>query len=129
MVAGGRIFSVHQPSRCHDGHSDNHGQQDISGFPGTQSGGQRSGGPKHPGGKNPRGHQREKDRSGQGFHKALEPAVFRQARKQKISILPGIICSTTGRYRNFLRISCGYPWSEPIEKGIKTLAKIIGTRI
>jgi DNA-binding transcriptional MocR family regulator len=55
--------------------------------------------------------------------------VFQQARKQKISILPGIICSTTGRYRNFIRISCGYPWSEKIEKGIKRLADIIGNMI
>ncbi len=55
--------------------------------------------------------------------------VFQEARKHKISILPGIICSTTGRYRNFIRISCGYPWSEPIEKGIKTLAHIVGAMI
>jgi len=51
--------------------------------------------------------------------------VYREARKRKISIFPGIICSTTGRYRNFIRISCGYPWSEEIEKGILVLAEII----
>lgn len=51
--------------------------------------------------------------------------VFQEAGKQNISIFPGLICSTTGRYRNFIRISCGYPWSESVEGGIVTLAGII----
>ena len=51
--------------------------------------------------------------------------VFQEARRRKISIFPGIICSTTGRYRNFIRISCGYPWNDTIENGIVTLANII----
>ena len=51
--------------------------------------------------------------------------VFQEARKKKISIFPGLICSTTGRYRNFIRISCGYPWSEEIEWGIKVLSEIV----
>ena len=53
--------------------------------------------------------------------------VFQAARKKKISIFPGIICSTTGRYRNFIRISCGYPWNDAVEKGVITLAQIIKT--
>jgi DNA-binding transcriptional MocR family regulator len=52
--------------------------------------------------------------------------VFQEARKRRISIFPGIICSTTGRYRNYIRISCGYPWSEKMERGIVTVAEIIG---
>jgi DNA-binding transcriptional MocR family regulator len=51
--------------------------------------------------------------------------VFQEARRQKISIFPGIICSTTGRYRNYIRISCGYPWSEKMETGIVTVADIV----
>jgi DNA-binding transcriptional MocR family regulator len=51
--------------------------------------------------------------------------VFQEARKKKISIFPGLICSTTGRYRNCIRISCGYPWSEAVDDGIVTLAGII----
>lgn len=51
--------------------------------------------------------------------------VFQEARKRNISIFPGIICSTTGRYRNYIRISCGYPWSEQIETGIVTLANVV----
>ena len=53
--------------------------------------------------------------------------VFLEARKKKISIFPGIICSTTGRYRNFIRLSCGYPWSDAVEDGIIALARIIKT--
>jgi DNA-binding transcriptional MocR family regulator len=52
--------------------------------------------------------------------------VFQEARKRRISIFPGIICSTTSRYRNYIRISCGYPWSEKMERGIVTVAEIIG---
>ncbi len=52
-------------------------------------------------------------------------SVFQEARRRKVSIFPGIICSTTGRYRNFIRISCGYPWNDTIENGIVTLANII----
>ena len=60
----------------------------------------------------------------------LDPAVdgmqvFNAARKRKISILPGIMCSTTKKYKNFIRISCGFRWSEAIENGIATLGKIV----
>jgi DNA-binding transcriptional MocR family regulator len=51
--------------------------------------------------------------------------VFQAAREKKISIFPGIICSNTGRYRNYIRISCGYPWSDAVEQGIRSLAAII----
>ncbi len=51
--------------------------------------------------------------------------VFQEARKEKISIFPGTICSTTGRYRNCIRISCGYPWSEEIENAIVELGSIV----
>ena len=51
--------------------------------------------------------------------------VYRRAREQKISIFPGTICSTTGRYGNCIRINCGYPWSQQIDAGIRTLAAII----
>ena len=60
----------------------------------------------------------------------LDPAVdgmqvFNEARKKKISILPGIMCSTTEKYKNFIRISCGFRWSEAIENGIAALGRIV----
>ena len=51
--------------------------------------------------------------------------VFHAAREKKISIFPGAICSTTDRYTHCIRINCGYPWSEELEAGIRTLAEII----
>jgi DNA-binding transcriptional MocR family regulator len=51
--------------------------------------------------------------------------IFNEARKKKISILPGTICSTTRIYDGFIRISCGFPWHDTIEKGIQTLGEII----
>jgi len=35
------------------------------------------------------------------------------------------MCSTTKKYKNFIRISCGFHWSEEIENGIATLGKIV----
>jgi len=60
----------------------------------------------------------------------LDPAVdgmqvFHEARKRKIAILPGIMCSTTKKYKNFIRISCGFRWSAKIEKGITLLGDIV----
>jgi len=60
----------------------------------------------------------------------LDPAVdgmqvFHEARKRKIAILPGIMCSTTKKYKNFIRISCGFRWSAEIEKGIAVLGDIV----
>lgn len=51
--------------------------------------------------------------------------VFHRARKQRISILPGSICSATGKYSDAIRISCGFPWSDRIEEGIAALAGIV----
>lgn len=53
--------------------------------------------------------------------------LYHKAIKQKVSILPGIICSTTPQYKNFIRMSCGHPWSDHIEKGIIKLAEIIAS--
>ncbi len=51
--------------------------------------------------------------------------VYQKAYEKKISILPGIICSTTDKYKNCLRINCGMKWSKKLEKGIRTLGGIV----
>ena len=51
--------------------------------------------------------------------------VFHQAREQRIAIMPGIMCSTTRRYRHCIRLSCGFPWSDALEAGVKTIGDII----
>jgi DNA-binding transcriptional MocR family regulator len=40
-----------------------------------------------------------------------------------ISIAPGLIFSPCNRYRNFIRLSYGHPWSERIEESIEWLGK------
>ena len=60
----------------------------------------------------------------------LDPAVdsmkvYQRAYEEKISILPGIICATSDRYNNCLRLNCGIKWSPRLENGIRTLGKII----
>lgn len=51
--------------------------------------------------------------------------VYQQAYERKISILPGVICSSSHRYRNCIRINCGLKWDEKVESGIQVLGKII----
>jgi len=51
--------------------------------------------------------------------------VYHEAKKNNINILSGILCSPSKKYKNFIRISCRYPWNDVVEKGIIQLAKII----
>ena len=52
-------------------------------------------------------------------------AVYREAIKESISILPGTLCSTSDRYKNCIRLSCGFPFNEEAERGIRKLGRII----
>ncbi|ANO51259.1 aminotransferase-like domain-containing protein [Woeseia oceani] len=47
--------------------------------------------------------------------------LFDRAVAQGISIAPGLIFSPRTRYRNFVRLSFGHPWSEAIETSIRWL--------
>ncbi|MEQ8205814.1 MAG: PLP-dependent aminotransferase family protein, partial [Woeseia sp.] len=47
--------------------------------------------------------------------------LFDRAVAQGISIAPGLIFSPRTRYRNFVRLSFGHPWSEVIEKSLRWL--------
>ena len=44
--------------------------------------------------------------------------LYRAAAAQKISIVPGVIFSPTGRFRHHIRISCGHPLDETIERAL-----------
>lgn len=50
--------------------------------------------------------------------------LHRRALEKKIGIAPGPIFSAKGNYRNFIRLNCGYPWSERIEEAIATLGAL-----
>jgi len=50
--------------------------------------------------------------------------LMREAARENISIAPGPVFSTTDRYLNFARISCGYPWSADIERALRRLGEM-----
>ncbi|MBU3915801.1 PLP-dependent aminotransferase family protein [bacterium] len=51
--------------------------------------------------------------------------IYKKALDQRISILPGIIFSSSGQFRDFIRIGCGFPFSKKMGEGFKTLGTII----
>jgi DNA-binding transcriptional MocR family regulator len=52
--------------------------------------------------------------------------VFKAALGAGIAVLPGSMCSGSNRYRHFIRLSCGLPWSDAVERGIETLGVMVG---
>jgi DNA-binding transcriptional MocR family regulator len=50
--------------------------------------------------------------------------LHQRALEKKISIAPGPIFSTTRKYNNFIRISCGNPWSKEIEMAMIELGNL-----
>jgi DNA-binding transcriptional MocR family regulator len=52
--------------------------------------------------------------------------LFDQALKRGISVAPGSIFSPGGRYRNFIRLNCGVPWSDKVGEALATLGKLAG---
>lgn len=51
--------------------------------------------------------------------------LFERAIKDGISIAPGRIFSPGNRYRNFIRLSFGHPWTDAIEDGLERLGKTV----
>jgi DNA-binding transcriptional MocR family regulator len=51
--------------------------------------------------------------------------LFHLAEKENIAIMPGTLCSGTGQYNHCIRLSYGYPWSERLEQGMKTLGRLV----
>ncbi len=50
--------------------------------------------------------------------------VYRKALENRIAILPGSVCSAAGVHRNYIRIGCGYPFTDSVERGIRTLGRL-----
>ncbi len=46
------------------------------------------------------------------------------ALKEKITVAPGPIFSATRQYQNFIRLSCGAPWSDTIERAVTRVGQI-----
>jgi DNA-binding transcriptional MocR family regulator len=51
--------------------------------------------------------------------------IYRKALDRHISILPGAVCSVSGQFGNYIRIGCGHPFTEALEKGIETLGRLV----
>ena len=51
--------------------------------------------------------------------------VYKKAMEHQIAIVPGIVCSTSGHFDNYIRINCGHPLTEPIQEGIAILGRIV----
>ena len=51
--------------------------------------------------------------------------VFEKALQEKICVAPGTLFAAGKRFRNFIRISCGYPWSSELERSIWRLGQIV----
>jgi DNA-binding transcriptional MocR family regulator len=51
--------------------------------------------------------------------------LYRKALDHHIAIIPGVVCSNSRQFRNFIQISCGAPFTKNLEKGIATLGRII----
>lgn len=52
--------------------------------------------------------------------------LFRLARSRNILFIPGAIATNTGRAKNCIRISCGHPFTDRLEEGIRTLGQLTG---
>ncbi len=50
--------------------------------------------------------------------------LYRRAREQGIGIFPGEIFSAGAKHREFVRVSCGAPWSPAIERAVAALGRL-----
>ena len=53
--------------------------------------------------------------------------IFNKALEHNIGVTPGILFSATRRFRNYLRINCGFPWNGANVKALKTLGQIVAS--
>ena len=51
--------------------------------------------------------------------------LFERAVAEKISIAPGPIFSAKQKFQNFIRLSCGTPWSEATDQALLKLGQLI----
>jgi DNA-binding transcriptional MocR family regulator len=51
--------------------------------------------------------------------------LFRTALASRIGIGPGVVFSAKADYRNYVRLSCGLPWSAAIDRAIEKLGRLV----
>jgi DNA-binding transcriptional MocR family regulator len=52
-------------------------------------------------------------------------AVYQRALEQRISILPGVVCSVSGVFKNYIRIGCGHPFTDETERAVEVLGELV----
>lgn len=52
-------------------------------------------------------------------------ALAQRALRQGVSIAPGTLFSASGKFKNFIRISCAGHWDAQLERALLTLAKLL----
>ena len=50
--------------------------------------------------------------------------LYRKALEQRIAILPGAVCSVSGMFKNYIRIGCGAPFTDAVDRGIEALGRL-----
>jgi DNA-binding transcriptional MocR family regulator len=56
-------------------------------------------------------------------------ALFERAWAERISIAPGPLFAADGGFRNYLRLNCGLPWSDQVERAIARLGQLTAKRL
>lgn len=51
--------------------------------------------------------------------------VYTEALQHNIGITPGMLFSATRKFKNYIRINCGFPWTPDTEQALEQLAGII----
>jgi len=51
-------------------------------------------------------------------------AVFEAALAERIGTSPGHLYSSRGDYADHLRLTCGQPWSDTLERAMRRLGKL-----
>ena len=64
--------------------------------------------------------------SGWSCRRSVDGAeLFRTALASRIGIAPGVVFSAKADYRNYIRISCGLPWTTTTARAIEKLGKLV----
>lgn len=52
--------------------------------------------------------------------------LFRSALASRIGILPGMVFSAKGDFRNYIRLNCGLPWTTTVQRAVQKLGTLVG---
>jgi DNA-binding transcriptional MocR family regulator len=51
--------------------------------------------------------------------------LFRTAAASRIGVAPGVVFSAKADYRNYIRLSCGLPWTPTLERAVEKLGRLV----